>query len=225
MSVRDFLSEAVVVVHHGRRFIVHKPTCETVGFATLLFGVEIGAAYATFKQAGGLGADPAAALIPMFMQDRTRLAVVLGTIVDLPGAVPDEVRNGIESDPDLALLLVRGILTVCDITRIVASFDMVKIQNFLEGLAEKREPAVTDDDDEEQPISALESMVDRAARRYGVTPGQAMKWPYEMVLAITDLCLKSEQKPTMPAAAPGVLAALARNPDLGIGYDGGPNGG
>ena len=169
----------VVVDAATRRFVVRKPTCDTVTRAVALYASEIRVAIKSYRERTDWGdADLVGAFLPLF-DDADRLAVVLPTCVDLVGGAPGDLESAIGTSKPLRLQLLRSVLHVCDIERIIGTLSLAAAVG-----ADDAEP---DDDEEDRNASAptpTEVMIDYVALRYGLTPLAVMSWPYEAVCSV-----------------------------------------
>lgn len=210
--VRDYFYERAVVVHGTRRYVVHKPTCETVAKFTALYSLEIQALVNTWKQANGLGSDPVAVCLVAFLPDLERVASVASTCVELVGGAPGEMEEIVAQDRDLARKLFLAALTTCDPERIVS------LTSILE------EPDLFQAKPKRLKVTSFEVMISILAERYGVTPFDVMRWPYEaacslfgeVIPAIGDLMSgrtpRGDDDQEQPGVSPFVLGGA------GIGY-------
>lgn len=169
----------VVVDTAARRFVIRKPTCDTVTRGVALFSAEIRVAIKSYRESDWGDADLVAAFLPLF-NDADRLVSVLPTCVELVGGALGDLENAIASDAALRLELLRSLLHVCDIERIIGTLSL----GTAVGVDEPEAPDVEEVAENPNAPTPTEVMIDYVARRYGLTPLDVMAWPYEAVCSV-----------------------------------------
>ena len=197
MAARDFIRERRTVTVKGRRFVVSKPTVETVIVAMVRLGVDFASIRRSLLDAGDRISDPRPAVLSFLLADAVqvgKVADVLSTCAAVDGLDREAVRDVIAADVDAARALIAAVLTLCDANRIAAQMNLEAVAAALEAKAS--------DEPESAGPSAVEFAIAVVAENYkaaGVTPFDVMGWPYEAVLTLVDELLPALRGMTVAA--------------------------
>ena len=195
MAARDFTSERRVLIRGTRRFIIRRPTCDTIARLTARYALEILALRKTHHEAKGL-AGPREMLqiaLPIFTADLERLGAVLESCVDIWDAAPGELEAAVAGSRELAEALVLEVLKLSDVPRLCS----------LLGLDQPMEAA--DEAQDEAIVEPFDLMLGAVADHFGTDPFRVMGWDFLAVHALLGSVipqLNALKAGKLPAAAP-----------------------
>jgi len=187
VNIRSLMHEHTVVVHAGRRFVCRKPTCETVILALGSFGVELLGLRRVYRQTPAVFEIEPVALALRHIKNLPRLASVLATCCELHGGAPGELVELLAGRGGrmLAGELIAGILSLCDLERLIAATEMDRLVDELEKEPAPG-PAVARETD---GPSAMELLAASLGERFGTAPHEVMTWPYLEVIDLAERIL------------------------------------
>jgi len=188
VNIRSLMHEHTVVVHAGRRFVCRKPTCSTVTLALGSFGAEILGFRRVYRQSQAVfDAVDAIPLALRHIKNLPRLASVLATCCELHDGAPGELEELLAGRGGrmLAGELIAGILSLCDLERLIAATEMDRLVDELEKEPAPG-PAVARETD---GPSAMELLAASLGERFGVAPHEVMTWPYLEVIDLAERIL------------------------------------
>ena len=185
MPVRDFIPERREVQAGPRRFFLRRPTVATVEMVLGLYPAEILAAVRAYRE----GARDVETFLVLFtMEGDERIAEVLATCTEAGGGTP------VCETGEAARALVRAMLSLCDLPRILASFDFTA-----EEVAPLSARAV-----ESHPEDRAFVLVGMACE-LGVSPLELAGWPYEAYLTAQDALLRRAGRKPVRVSAPNTI--------------------
>lgn len=196
MALRDLLCERRVVLVGDRRFVVRKPTVETVCLAMLGFMVQLAGYRLAWKNNEDLRAgDSLDELMPMLMSARSapQLAAVLASCVeDGPTDLQRLIESRSQEARDVAEAIIRAAVDMVDVERLVAFMGLDELAATLKARAAE-EPAEPQPEDEGP--SSMELLVAGIASHFRIDPLTVMRWPAELLISMSEKTLPALYPP------------------------------
>lgn len=191
-----------MLVHGTRRFIIRKPTCDTIARLTSGFALEITALHTTYHEAGQAGSELLAVALPLFLSDLPRAARVLDSCVELWQGAPGELGDLVSADRPLAQALTVAVLGLSDVPRLCRLLG-------LDQPPDEAEPGLP-----EEISEPFDLMLGAVADHFATDPFVVMGWPFEAVHSLLSSVI-----PQLNALKAGKLGAAQPMASSGPGIE------
>lgn len=178
MRLEDFAPQSRVVNVGGRRCVCRPPTLAVVHRFLSLFWAEVAATASAYGQGAEWDVSPIDDLLSLFTRDE-RCDWVLCQCVD-------DYDSGDEATRET---LCRAVLSLCDVSRIVASLNLDAAGPTIAKVLDNRI-----DEDAEAAVSEAAIGVCLLAERLNMTPLDVMQLPYEAYLTAREAIVKIDTR-------------------------------
>ncbi len=175
--LRDFIRERRVVVHDGRRFLVRKPTVETVSLAMLHFGgLLAGCRLAWRKLEANRDKDQVDLFLSLFLGSSGLVGTLESCTEPVEGLADALAGHG---GAALAEQIVRAALSMVDVGVLIEFTGLDRIVDDAQAVEENP------DEDDDAP-SSMEILIAGVAKHFSMDPLDIMGWPCELLVTMAE---------------------------------------